>query len=91
MRHLYAHLIQNGMIVAIKNVNEENLHILPEEVLRMIQSGDPAWERMVPQPGVKLIKERGVFGYRAKTYPDSDNWGSKPLWSEQDLKDESSL
>lgn len=67
LRHLYAHLIENGMVVAIKDVNEENLHIFPKEVLGMIRSGDPAWEGMVPQPGVKLIKERGVFGYRAKT------------------------
>jgi hypothetical protein len=67
LRHLYAHLIENGMIIAIKDVNEKNLHIFPKEVLGMIQSGDPAWEGMVPLPGVKLIKERGVFGYRAKT------------------------
>jgi hypothetical protein len=67
LRHLYAHLMENGMIVAIKDVNEKNLHIFPKEVLGMIQSGDPAWEGMVPLPGVKLIKERGVFGYRART------------------------
>jgi len=64
LRHLYAHLVEHGLIVPIENVNEANLHIFPKEVLRMIRSGDPAWEKMVPLPGVRLIKERGVFGYR---------------------------
>jgi hypothetical protein len=64
LRHLYLHLLENGLIVSIQQVDDDNLHVLPKEVLRMIQSGNPAWERLVPQPGVKLIKERGVFGYQ---------------------------
>lgn len=65
LRHLHAHLIENGLVLPIQDAEEKNLNIFPKEVLRMIQSGNPAWETMVPPAGVKLIKERGVFGYRA--------------------------
>ncbi len=66
LRHLHAHLTENGLIIPIKDADEKNLSIFPKEVLRMIQSGNPAWEAMVPPAGVRLIKERGVFGYRAR-------------------------
>ena len=66
LRHLYAHFIENGLIVPIRDVDDKDLQILPKEVLRMIQTGDPAWERLVPPTGVRLIKERGVFGYGSK-------------------------
>jgi hypothetical protein len=64
LSHLYSYLIETGRIASIRKVNEANLHILPKEVLGMIQSGNPDWEKYVPAPGVKLIKERGVFGYK---------------------------
>jgi hypothetical protein len=64
LHHLYAHLIENGLIIGIRDADELNLHVFPKDVLRMIQSGDPAWEKLVPEPGVQLIKQRGVFGYR---------------------------
>jgi len=66
LRHLYLHLVENGMIVPIRDADEKILHILPKEVLRMIQSGNPAWEQLVPRPGVDLIKQRRVFGYRSE-------------------------
>jgi len=66
LRHLYAYLIENELIVAIRDVSEPDLYILPKEILRMIRCGEPAWETMVPEPGVQLIKQRGVFGYCSK-------------------------
>jgi hypothetical protein len=30
-----------------------------------MQRGDPAWESAVPAPVVDLIKQRGLFGYKA--------------------------
>lgn len=65
VRHLHAHLIDNQLIESLQNVDEKDLHILPKEVLGMIQNGNSAWESLVPAAGVKLIKERGVFGWRA--------------------------
>lgn len=63
VRHLKAHLLENRLISSIRDVNEGSLHILPKEVLAMIKTGDPAWERLVPESGVRLIKERRAFGY----------------------------
>jgi hypothetical protein len=64
LRHLYLYLVENGLLQDIRGADLANLHVLPKTVLHMIQAGDPAWEHFVPQTGVKLIKERGVFGYR---------------------------
>ena len=66
LQHLYAYLQENQKIVPIRDVNEKNLHILPKQVLRLIHSGDSSWEGMVPQEAVRLIKERGVFGYHSR-------------------------
>ncbi len=66
VRPLYAYLVESQRIVPIRDVDEKHLHVLPKAVLRMIQTGDQRWETMVPPPGVKLIKERMVFGYRSK-------------------------
>jgi hypothetical protein len=67
LRHLYAHLLDNGMIIPIREVDSQHLHIFPKDVLRGIETGNPEWESMVPAAGVKLIKERRVFGYRSRT------------------------
>jgi hypothetical protein len=64
LRHLHAHLLQNGMIEPIESADRQGGYVLPKEVLQMIESGNPAWESFVPPVGVKLIKERRVFGYR---------------------------
>jgi hypothetical protein len=32
------------------------------------------WEALVPQPGVRLIKERGVFGYSDSEKKPSHEW-----------------
>jgi len=64
LRHLYAHLLENGLICCIPAPDAPHLEILPKQVLHMIESGDPAWESLVPEEGVRLIKERRVFGYR---------------------------
>jgi hypothetical protein len=33
--------------------------------LAAIQSGDPSWEKLVPQQAAAVIKQKGLFGYRA--------------------------
>jgi hypothetical protein len=68
LRHLYAYLFENGFIVPTDAVDAGQLHVTPAEVLAKIQSGDPAWEQMVPPQVVSLIKERKFLGYgEAKT------------------------
>jgi hypothetical protein len=72
LHHLHAHLIANKLIESINDVDGTNLHVLPKEVLAMIQAGNRKWEALVPQPGVRLIKERGVFGYRPPA--EAESW-----------------
>ncbi len=64
LRHLYAHLLDNHYIVSME-MDESLLGIYSREVLSKICKGDPTWEEAVPVPAVRLIKERGFFGYRS--------------------------
>ena len=64
LRHLYAYLIENRFIESLQGVNEAYLSIFPQEVLTKIQSGDPAWEAMVPPQVSQIIKDRKLFRYR---------------------------
>ena len=63
-RHLKAFLLEGGHLAAISGYAEDLLALSPPDVLAMIQSGDPAWEAMVPSPVVATIKRERLFGYR---------------------------
>ena len=64
LRHLYAYLIENRFIEGLQGFNEAYLSIFPQDVLTKIQSGDPAWEAMVPPQVSQIIKDRKLFRYR---------------------------
>lgn len=63
LQHLYTHLVQNRFVQCIVGFDPKLLPIRRREVLQKIQAGTPGWEEMVPEQIVKLIKERGLFGY----------------------------
>ncbi len=63
LRHLYAHLVENGYIQPIDDIHEDIFGIFSPEVLAGIQSADKHWESLVPDAVVRLIKDRGLFGY----------------------------
>jgi hypothetical protein len=63
LRSLYQYLIDNCFIEEITHFHPEYLRIYPPDALAKIQSGDPAWERMVPPDVVRVIKDRRFFGY----------------------------
>jgi hypothetical protein len=65
LQSLYRYLIDNEFIQEITDYNPEFLRIHPPDALANLQSGDPAWEQMVPPEVTKIIKERHLFGYRA--------------------------
>jgi hypothetical protein len=65
LKHLYRYLLDNGFIVSIGEFDPEQLHVTPAAVLAAIQSGDPSWEKLVPQQAAAVIKQKGLFGYRA--------------------------
>ena len=64
LQHLYTHLLEGGYIQPVANVGPAPLQILPAEVLRLLQTGDPAWETLVPPAVVERIKQRRLFGYQ---------------------------
>jgi hypothetical protein len=66
LRHLYAHLLENGHIVSIENYNPDYLSLFPPLVLTKIQSGDATWENDVPPQIVELIKRGKMFGWQEK-------------------------
>jgi hypothetical protein len=70
LTHLYAHLLDNQLVEAIP-VDESLLKIYARDVLEKIQSGDAAWEKLVPAPVVQVIKDRKLFGYQSSPTPAS--------------------
>jgi hypothetical protein len=62
LRHLYAHLIENGYVEGIRHFNTDYLPIYAKDVLERIQAGDPSWEKLVPPPIVDVIKSKRLFG-----------------------------
>jgi hypothetical protein len=64
LRSLFRYLIDNRYIEEITDYHPEYLRIYPPDALAKLQSGDSAWERMVPPEVVQIIKERGFFGDR---------------------------
>jgi hypothetical protein len=65
LSHLYRHLVENGYIASIREFDPGELHVTPGAVLAGIQSGDPSWEKLVPPQAAAVIKQKGLFGYRA--------------------------
>ncbi len=63
LRLLYRHILENGRIDCVSGYNEDYLTIYSREVLEQIQSGNPAWERLVPARVAAVIKQRNLLGY----------------------------
>ncbi len=63
LQSLFRYLIDNEFIQEITDYKPEYLRIYPPDALAKLQSGDPAWERMVPPEVAEIIKSRQFFGY----------------------------
>jgi len=64
LRSLFRYLIENEFIQEIIEYNPDYLRIYPPDALASLQSGNPAWEQMVPPEVKEIIKSRQFFGYR---------------------------
>jgi len=62
-RHLRDFLLETGHLVPIRRYDERLLSIFTKDVLARIQSGDAAWETMVPPVVAQTIKAKRLFGY----------------------------
>ena len=63
LRHLLAHLIENGKLVGITEFDETKLHIDVTEVLAGLRRGHGEWEKDVPEVVASRIVERRLLGY----------------------------
>jgi hypothetical protein len=63
LQNLYDHLIENQFIVALEGYKKEYLTLFSRAVLKLIQTGDPAWEEMVPPLVAEMIKKGQLYGY----------------------------
>ena len=64
LRHLYAYLLDNHCVEAIRDTTPADLSILPRDVLARLQAGDPSWEDLVPAEVARVIKAERLFGFR---------------------------
>ena len=64
LRALYSYLLENRFIVPMAGCKLEYLGIIAVKVLEDIQSGNPDWEKMVPQKVADIIKSRKFFGWK---------------------------
>jgi hypothetical protein len=62
-RHIRDYLLETGRLVPIRRYDERLLSIMTTDVLARIQSGDAAWETMVPTGVAQTIKAKRLFGY----------------------------
>ncbi len=64
LQNLYDHLVENHFIEGLEGYKPEYLTIFSRAVLKLIQSGDPAWETMVPAAVADMIKKGRLYGYQ---------------------------
>ncbi|MEK2646028.1 hypothetical protein [Bdellovibrio sp. BCCA] len=64
LRHIYAYFTENKQIVDISGCDETADYLHSVDVMRMIEKGDPAWEKLVPEKVRDLIKSKKLFGYQ---------------------------
>ncbi len=63
IKYLFLHLVENNIIVDIKNVKKEFIRTYPHIVLNMIRNKQKGWESMVPKYIEDQIKNKNLFGY----------------------------
>lgn len=61
LKHLYSHLLENGVIESMRGYHPDYFGIYSPNVLQKIRAGDPAWKTMVPDEVAKLIEDRELF------------------------------
>jgi hypothetical protein len=67
LQHLYRHLLENHFIQPVRQFTPEFLLISPAEVRARLQSGDPAWEGLVPPSVAEVIRREKLLGWKARS------------------------
>ncbi|MDC9728175.1 MAG: hypothetical protein PSN04_02460 [Methyloprofundus sp.] len=61
--HLYKHLIENGYLIGLNNVDEKLLDINLANILTKIQKGRGDWEKDVPEVIAEAIIKKKLLGF----------------------------
>lgn len=61
LKHLYAHLLENGFIESMRGYHSDYFDIYSPNVLQKIRDRDASWKTMVPDEVAKVIEERQLF------------------------------
>ena len=69
LRHLFHYLTANDKLGDLVNFDESLLHIISDDVLAAIKTGESGWEEKVPEGVAVIIKERCLFGYCSEPKP----------------------
>jgi hypothetical protein len=64
LRGLYDHLVARGAIRQLDNYDSRYLPIFSRDVLERLGRGDPSFEDAVPSEVARVIRERGLLGWR---------------------------
>ena len=62
LQHLYLHLLENGHIRELQDINSRHLSIFSHDVLEKIRLGKTDWTDMVPETVASIIREKHLFG-----------------------------
>jgi len=63
LKNLYQYLKDNDQIEDVQGAKTENLHIISDDVLRMIENGEVGWEKFVPNKVSDAIKDHHLFNF----------------------------
>ena len=64
LKELFKYFKLNRRIVDIKNYNPDHAEIYSREILTKIANHEKGWESQLPESVSKMIKDRGMFGYK---------------------------
>ena len=73
LKDLYQYLLVNSKIADIAGCNQDNLHIISDNVLAMIKKGEEGWEHFVPEVVADAIKKQKLFEYSTPESPTKQN------------------
>jgi len=73
LKYLFKHFMENNQIQDLKDAKIEPLHIISDDVLKMIQNAEPGWEEMVPNKVADAIKDHHYFSYPYELQEDNED------------------
>lgn len=63
LQQLLKYLIMNKSMLAIDNYKEENLGVMPKDILTQIEQGKEGWQQYLPDSIAEEIMAKNLFGY----------------------------